>query len=159
MKLRYRGLWSGAAAWAISMMLIVPVRAQSDQKQTSTAPMSVKAGEIAQNPSAYYGKKVSVQAEVEDLLGPQVFLLDEDRLFAWPDVLVIAPKLGTPVEEDTMVTVTGTVRSYVDADLRRDYAWNWWDGMDPDIEVSFRNRPVIVADSIKSAAGTELVRR
>ena len=44
-------------------------------------------------------------------------------------------------------------------DFRRDYDWNWWDRLDPDIEVAFRNRPVIVADSIQTAQGSELVRR
>ena len=51
-------------------------------------------GNLAANPANYSGKKVTVRAGIEDVLGPQVFLLDEDRLFAWPDVLVITPALS-----------------------------------------------------------------
>ena len=123
------------------------------------SPITVKAGEIAANPEKYYGKKVMVKAEVEDVLGAQMFLLDEDRLFAWPDVLVIAQKLTGAVPEDTEVTVVGTVQKYTSTTLRRDYDWDWWNDIDVDIEMTFRDRPVIIADSVKSESGTELVRR
>ena len=132
---------------------------QSGSAQPSTTPMNATAGEIAANPAKYYGKKVIVRAEIEDVLGGQMFLLDEDRLFAWPDVIVITPALGTPLVEDSIVTVTGMVRAYVDADFRRDYDWNWWDRLDPDLELTFRNRPAIVADSVKTEQGNELVRK
>jgi hypothetical protein len=152
--------WAWAAAGAVTLALVGPaVASQSAPAQPSTTPMTATAGEIAQNPTAYHGKRVTVRAEVEDLLGAQMFLLDEDRLFAWPDVLVITPKLSAAIDEDRMVTVTGTVRPYVEAEFRRDYDWNWWDRIDPDIEVAFRNRPAIIADSVKTAAGAELVQR
>jgi hypothetical protein len=118
---------------------------------------TVTAGEIAQNPTKYYGQKVSVRAEVDDVLGRQVFALDEDELFAWPDVLVIAPPLTGFVPEDQIVTVTGTVRSCVDLDFRLEYDWDWWKDLDTDLSVTFENRPVIVADSVRDQAGTELV--
>ena len=136
-----------------------PQSGQNKAAQASGAPVTVSAGEVAANPEKYYGKKVTVRAEVDDVLGSQMFLLDEDRAFAWPDVLVITPALGAKLEEDSMVTVTGTVRAFVDADFRRDYDWNWWDRLDPDIEVTFRNRPAIIAESVKTHQGTELVRR
>ena len=136
-----------------------PQSGQSQPAQASGAAIPASAGEIAANPEKYYGKKVTVRAEIDDVLGSQMFLLDEDRAFAWPDVLVITPPLGSKLEEDSMVTVTGTVRAFVDADFRRDYNWNWWDRLDPDIEVTFRNRPAIIADSVKSHQGSALVRR
>jgi hypothetical protein len=130
---------------------------QEKPKGTAGTAMTVRAGEIANNPSRYYGQKVTVRAEVEDVLSRQVFVLDEDKLFAYPDVLVIAPALSSMVPEDQIVTVTGTVRAFVDADFRRDYDWNWWGDLDNDIIVTFRDRPVIVADSIRTQSGTELV--
>lgn len=142
------------AAVLFGWLGVAPV--QSQQGTSGTASM-VKAGDIAGNPSRYYGQKVTVRAEVEDVLSRQVFLLDEDKLFAWPDVLVITPALSSMIPEDEIVTVTGTVRAFVDADFRRDYNWNWWSDMDTDIILTFRDRPVIVADSVKTQSGSELV--
>lgn len=149
-------------AFAFSLTTVLAQSSPQTQKANtpSTADATtVTAGEIANNPKNYIGKKVSVRAEVEDVLGRQMFLLDEDKLFAWPDVLVITPQLGTAITEDSVVTVTGTVQMFVETQFRRDYDWNWWSDMDPDINVTFRDRPVIVADSVKAADGTELVRR
>src|SRR5688500_11404083 len=146
----------GAVAAAASQQASQDKSATKAQTTTGTA-MTVTAGDIANNPTRYYGQKVTVRAEVEDVLSRQVFLLDEDKLFAWPDVLVITPTLTSTVPEEEIVTVTGTVRPYVDADFRRDYNWNWWGDMDHDVHVTFRDRPVIVADSVKTNNGTELV--
>ena len=49
------------------------------------------------------------------------------------------------------------MRAFVDADFRRDYDWDWWGDADTDIFVTFRDRPVIVADSVKTHSGKELV--
>jgi hypothetical protein len=146
-------------AVATALTSVAPRALEQNAQSQSTTPMTVKAGDIAANPVQYYGKKVTVNAEVEDVLGAQVFLLDEDRLFAWPDLMVVAPKLTGPVPEDTNVTVVGTVQKYSSTTLRRDYDWNWWNDLDADIEMTFRDRPVIIADSVKSATGAELVRR
>lgn len=148
----------GAALLACSVALAQQQTPQEQKPTGTTGARTITAGEIAANPTAYYGQKVTVRAEVEDVLGRQAFLLDEDKLFAWPDVLVISPNLTTGVVEENIVTVTGTVRSFVDADFRRDYDWDWWGDLDPDIFVTFRDRPVIIADSIRTAAGMELVR-
>lgn len=131
---------------------------QQEPKPTGTSgAMTVTAGEIAKNPNVYVNRKVTVRAEVEDVLGRQTFLLDEDKLFAWPDVLVISPRLAGIVPEDEEVTVTGTVRSFVEANFRRDYDWDWWADVDPDVFITFRDRPVIIADSIRTSSGKELV--
>lgn len=151
------------AAALLSWLNVAPVESQqsSQGKPRGTAGTAtgstVKAGDIAANPSRFYGQKVTVRAEVEDVLSRQVFLLDEDKLFAWPDVLVITPALSSIVPEDQIVTVTGMVRAFVDADLRREYNWDWWGDLDTDIVVTFRDRPVIIADSVKTQSGTELI--
>ena len=125
---------------------------------TSTADM-VKAGDIAANPEKFYNKKVAVTAEIEDVLGLQTFTLDEDKAFAGPDVLVISPALTSPVPENEVVTVTGTLKPFVEADIKRDYNWNWWADWKAEMAVQFKDRPVLLADSIKTKAGTELVKK
>jgi hypothetical protein len=106
---------------------VAPVSTQQSsqgkaQGTAGTAAM-VTPGDIARNPNRYFGQKVTVRAEIEDVLSRHVFLLDEDKLFAWPDVLVLTPALSSMIPEDEVVTVTGTVRAFVDADFRRDYNW------------------------------------
>lgn len=166
--MKYPNLRVLPAAFALAALANSGVAAQS-QPQTqgqksppanqTTTPMTVTAGQIADKPKDYIGKKVTVRAEIEDVLGRQMFLLDEDRLFAWPDLLVITPALNGELPEEAVVSVTGTVQNFVETQFRRDYDWRWWDDMDPDINVTFRDRPVIVADSVKTADGRELVRR
>jgi hypothetical protein len=120
---------------------------------------TVTAGQIADNPVRFIGQRVTVKAEIEDVLGRQAFTLDEDRLFAYPDVLVIAPGLTGVLPEDTNVTVTGTVQTFNDVNMKRDYAWNWWDDLDTDVSPSYKDRPVIMAESILDKDGRELVKK
>lgn len=147
----------GARVLALAMITAVALGASTFAEQQS-APMTATAGEIAHEPARFYGKKVMVRAEVEDVLSRQVFLLDEDELFVWPDVLVIAPPMSSAIPEDEIVTVTGMVRSFVDADFRREYDWDWWGDLDTDVVVTFRERPVILADSVRTQDGTELLK-
>jgi hypothetical protein len=58
------------------------------------------------------------------------------------------------VTDDTLVTVTGTVRPFRWAELSRDHRWFQFD---PRLRRAFQARPVIVADSIVTATGAELL--
>ncbi len=133
-------------------------RSTRQEPEADPVPIRVTAGQIAGEPASYYGRTVAVRAEVEDVAGPQAFLLDEDRVGAGPDVLVLTRALAGPVPEDELVTVTGTVHAFVEAEIRRDYDWGWWDAVDPEVLVAFRSRPVIMAESVRTEAGRELVR-
>jgi hypothetical protein len=54
--------------------------------------------------------------------------------------------------------VTGTVRHLARPDLERDYDWIDFDGFrEPDVLVRFQTRPVVLADSVRTAKGDELV--
>jgi len=52
--------------------------------------------------------------------------------------------------------VTGTLQPFVRADVERE--WGWFDTT-PEIEVDFKERPVLIATSIKSDQGLELAVR
>lgn len=146
---------------------------QAQQQKASTPapssavhpPVVTTAGDIAQKPEQFYGKRVRLAAEVEDTFGNGVFTLDEDKLLAGPDVLVIAPGGGAGPREDTKVTVMGTVRKFTSADVARDYEWygsGWygysWNRYDT-VWRDWDTRPVVVADSIVNNEGRELVLR
>jgi hypothetical protein len=121
----------------------------------------ISAGKLAKHPGDYYGKTVTVKAEVEDLLGDNMFTLEEDALFAGPDVLVLVPKgLRTPVRHDEKVRVTGKVRRYVEAELKKDF--DWFDRgklVNVTHKVEWETRPVVVAETIETEDGHKIVGR
>jgi hypothetical protein len=95
----------------------------------------------------WIGKKVSVDAEVEEVYGPRVFSIDEPN---WADIdgeiLVYVPStLAALVREDDRVTVSGTVKKFVKAEFEND--WGWLD-TDNDIEARLSLRPVLVAERV-----------
>lgn len=120
-------------------------------------PMEATAGQIAAEPSRFVGRAVRVKAEVETVHGSHVFTLDEDQIGAEPDVLVVAPAAVPASIEDTSVTVTGPVRTFVKVEFEREYEWFDADDFgDPDLVARFESRPVIVARSIRDADGREI---
>jgi hypothetical protein len=119
---------------------------------------SISAGKLAKEAKNFYGQTVTVRAEVEDILDNRTFTLDEDAILAGPDVLVVVPKGATTgLKHDDVVTVTGTVRPFVQAELERDYDW-FKDGkiLKKDVKVDYKTRPVLVATSIQTADGRDL---
>ncbi|MBH8554472.1 hypothetical protein I8751_19315 [Nostocaceae cyanobacterium CENA357] len=117
----------------------------------SIAP-AVKPGELSTNPSAYYNKVIAVPAEVEDIVGNNAFTLDEDQLIGGQDLLVLFPKGQTPVKEGEKIVVAGTLRPFVVADIERDYDLTWDAGLQKQLEVEYKNRPVLVAESVYPSA-------
>ena len=110
---------------------------------------AISPGAVAAAPASYYGKVVTVKGEVERVVHSNLFTLDEDRLGAGPDVVVVLPQKGAaPVADDWDVVVSGTVRPFVWAELKRDY--DWLDA-DASLVAEFESRPVIVADSVRRA--------
>jgi len=144
-----------AVAGALALALLA-----ADPRAEERAATEVKAGDIAKNPATYMGTRVRVKAEVEDVYGAHAFTLDEDRMLAGPDVLVLVPAPLKPVPEGDDVTVSGPVHEFVRARLERDYQWfSPNDFGDPDVLVRFESRPVIVAESIRTDDGVELAGR
>lgn len=121
----------------------------------STAPMmrseakgmEVSIGDLEENPAKYTGKVITVTAEVESVFGPRLFKIDEP---GWGDldgeVLVHLPSnLAALVREEDRLTVTGTMKMLIEADLQRELGWL---EPDPDVEVEFARRPVLEATQI-----------
>ena len=81
------------------------------------------------------------------------------RSSAGADVLVLVPAgyTGT-LAHDQVVTVTGKVRPYVTAELEKDYHW-FKDGalVSRDTKVDFKTRPVLIASSLRTADGRDLL--
>ena len=100
------------------------------------------------------GKTVIVVADVQEVLGPRAFTLDEDDVLAGGidnDMLVLSPQAGnlTPIENNWMknkVRVTGTVRALAVAEIEREVGWD----LDRKIEAEFKKvKAVLVASSVE----------
>jgi hypothetical protein len=119
----------------------------------------LSAGKLAKDAKKYYGQTVAVKAEVEDVLSANAFTLDEDAIFAGPDVLVLVPKgVAEQLRHDQKVTVRGTVRRYVVADLDKDL--DWFDHgkiVTTKTKVDWESRPVIVAEAVVTPDGRDLL--
>jgi hypothetical protein len=132
-----------------------PSADHAEQARSSATPVTVTAGELADKPDMYYDRRVTVRAEVEQVFSENVFTLDEDRFFSTGrDVLVLMREPDAVPADGSRVAVTGTVRPFVRAQVERTYGWFT---LDPVIWARFDKRPVIVADSVRTSRGAELL--
>lgn len=141
--------------WRQNRTLSAAAGTDAEERREATAPMMqgnvaenrIRLDELEDNPKKYLGKTVSVDAEVEDIYGPQLFTIDEPN---WADlqgeILVLMPTpLAALVSEHDRVTISGTVKPFVRAEVER--SWGWL-GMDSATEVEFSKKPVLVATRI-----------
>lgn len=125
------------------------------ETRESTAPMvradqqgmKVAIGDLEENPQKYIGQTLSVTAEVEEVFGPRLFKIDEQD---WVDldgeVLVhVTSPFAALIREEDRVTITGQLKMVATAELERELGWL---EPDPDVEIEFATRPVLVASRI-----------
>lgn len=105
--------------------------------------------EVAENPNQFMGQTVSLNGQVAEVLGPNVFRIQEDQLIGGDDIIVITTDSQTPVMEDSQIQVTGEVRQLVITEIERDYDLGWDDTLRTEIEREYTDRPAIVAQSIQ----------
>jgi len=126
---------------------------------TAGDDMTISAGKLAKNAKDYYGRTVTVKAEVEDVIDSRTFTLQEKALMGGTDVVVLVPAgyTGT-LAHDQVVLVTGKVRPYVVSELEHDYHW-FKDGaiVSRDSKVDLKTRPVLVAQSLRTMDGRDLL--
>lgn len=109
-------------------------------------------GEIAEDPTQYYGETLAVTGEVEDVYGVNTFTLDDDELFGGEELLVVVPNIAELISDGETVAVTGELRSFVIADLETDYDLTWDLDVQEQLEVEYSDRPVLVVDQIYPSA-------
>lgn len=129
--------------------LLATAKANPGGETRKNQVASAKPGDIARSPDKFYGSRVAVKGEIEDVFSAHAFTLDEDALFAGPDVLVITKQPAAAAVDGATVRVTGAVRRFTWAEIRSDYDYL---GLDNDLIVELENRPVILADSVSRAA-------
>ena len=126
--------------------------ANNSNTASNNAPVTTNVAAIMDNPAAYTGKTVTVTSEVEYAYGARAFRLDDEAVLRGGidnDLLVITREPNTAAVNDTWLTdratVTGTIRNFVVAEIEREYGFD----LQPQIETEFRNKLVLVADSVR----------
>jgi hypothetical protein len=136
-------------------------RAANDYNRTATATPSPtasptadtgkvdetpSAGDITAHPDRYAGQQVTLKSSVDKVM-PNGFFTLKDK-----DLLVLSPS-GEPMENQD-VTVHGTVQTYSAPDFKKRYSWFH---STSNLDRQYKDRPVVVADSILTADGREVV--
>ena len=109
-------------------------------------------GEVAENPTQYYGETLAVTGEIEEMYGVNTFTLDDEELFGGEELLVIVPNIAEVVSDGETVAVTGELRSFVVADLETDYDLTWDLDVQRELEAEYSDRSVLVADRVYPSA-------
>lgn len=119
----------------------------------------VAASTLAAHPETYYGERVTMSGAVEQTIGTLVFSVDQDKTKTLDQqILVIAPRMNSPVEANTYVTVIGEVVAFDSAEVTK-RAKDYPVEVSPEIAAKFKGRPVIFATNVINTAGTDLAMR
>lgn len=113
-----------------------------------SAALAPEPGEITENPSRYYGQRLAVTGEVEEVVSPNSFTLDEEELFGANDLLVLSETPQAAAEDGETVAVIGVLRPFVVAEIERDFDLD----LDPELEVEYENKPVLIGDAVYQSA-------
>src|SRR6184192_4148706 len=152
----------GGAIGTLLVSMAVTIAQQPPPAPTGTPPpkplVPVTANTLAGNPDSFYGEWVSVTAVVEQSLSTLAFAVDQGKLKTAGDVLVLAPRLNSPVDPNTYVTVVGEVVRFDPDEIARktkDYAVD----LTPDVAAKYRGRPAILATAVINSKMIDLAKR
>lgn len=104
--------------------------------------------DIAENPSKYYNRPLALTGEIENIKNSKMFTLDEDDLLGEEDLLVFNPRPAMAVNNEQTVAVTGVVRPFRVAELEKDYKLTWDSGLKKEMELKYKEKPVLIADTV-----------
>jgi hypothetical protein len=127
-----------------------PPEQQRTAQQAPGQPQKVDLDDLEDNPESYLGKTVIVEGEVDRVLGPNLFTIDERD---WADLerelaVVVPEPFAAIVTADAPVLVTGVVEKVPIAKIQP--VWNIF-ASDPKIRAEVEASPVLVATDILAA--------
>jgi hypothetical protein len=144
------------AGTLIAMAAAVPVAQQPQQQpqtqgqkpaSSGTQAATVDLDELEDNPDKFLGKTVVVEGEVDRVLSPHLFTIDERN---WADAerelpVVVPEPFAAIVQSDTPVRVTGTVQKVPIAQVEREWGVL---GNEPKIRADIETRPELLATEV-----------
>jgi hypothetical protein len=105
--------------------------------------------QVDEDPMRFYGKRVTLGGEVEKIYGARAFELQGENIW-WDEQILVVTRSPVAIGKqmltsDEDVLVSGTIRKLTVAEVERELGWD----LEPEIEVEFAEKPVLVADSIR----------
>lgn len=129
---------NGSVAGAL-LALVLPACTLSPGAKTGTT-----VSEVANAPNAnHIGKTVTVSGEVEEVISPKAFIIEGDRFFNDPELLVVNLS-GSPIVNDSNIQVTGTVRQFLKSEIEREFGLS----LAQELAAEFRGKPVLIATAV-----------
>lgn len=121
-----------------------------ETQTTGAAQKTPTVERVKDDPSRYYGKRVTLTGEVDaPRSDAKAFTLEGNAWIFDHEIRVLTKSPvkmgGAALGEDDHVVVTGTVRPFVTAEIERELGWD----LTPELEVELKNKPVIVADEVR----------
>lgn len=144
------GKWSLAALAIVTAGLLGACDTGKTESQTPVETLR-DVEDVSENTNKLIGTTVTLNGEVEEIIGPTTFVLKEKGdIFNDDKVLVILETVPEkPIVEDQDIQVAGTVRQLVVGELERDYDLTWNLEIKRKIEAEYSNIPVVIAKFTK----------
>lgn len=144
-RIRHTVGWTAAVALAA---VVAPGRAQDAVR---TVPLS----EIEEHGERYAGETVRVSGEVQTVLGPRLFTIDEDEWFDFDGetVVYVPAPLVALVRANATVTVAGIVHPMAAMDVIDELGWY---APRPGDAMEYGDRPMILANTVLGDDGAVL---
>jgi len=109
----------------------------------TTVALKPSLEKITSNPVPFLGRTVILTGEVERVISPTAFMLDNNEVLGEDDLLVVSAKPANNITKDSRVQVTGTVRKLTTTQLDREFNV----GPAKEYEVYVQKQPAIVAQT------------
>lgn len=110
-------------------------------------------GDVTDNREDLTGEMITVDGKVDEVIDSSTFKLEQEGLLLDKEILVMNANPDTPIVEDNWVRVTGEVGLFVSREeLEKDYDITWDLDLEQSIEVEYKNKPIIFAESVELLA-------
>lgn len=153
----------GSVALASLVLSLTAVNAgQAPAPPAGTPPkplVPVAASTVARNPEPYVGEYVTLTATVESNLSRTGFAVDQDKTkTTGQEVLVLAPNLQKPADQNTYVTVIGQLIKFDPAEVEKHLKGYTLD-LPAEVQEKYKGKPVVLATSVINSAGIDIAKK
>src|SRR5687768_185037 len=119
----------------------------------------VAASSVVKNPDSYVGEYVTLTATVESNLSKTGFAVDQDKnKSTGQEVLVLAPNLQKPADQNTYVTVIGQLIKFDPAEVEKSLKGYTID-LPADVQAKYKGKPVVLATAVINTAGIDIAKK
>lgn len=144
------GKLSVAAAMIVTAGFLGACDAGQTEAQTPVETLR-DVEDVSEDTNQLIGTTVTLNGEVEEILSPTTFVLEEEgTVFNDDKVLVVLDTVpDQPIVEDQDIQVVGTVRQLIVGELERDYDLTWDLDLKRKIEAEYSGVPTVIANFTK----------